>query len=239
MSRRVISWVGIGCAVVLSGCVAQPPAPERSSRVDEPTVPVEIPILAQDSVDRYARDITYRVRNLTCNGLGTGSAFAVDDNLLVTNRHVVEGGSLRLELSTWDGQDLEVDVSASATWADVALLWTTQTLPVVAAIGDDPEPGEFVAAVGYPLGGPWTLTTGSVVDYVPGSVFGEAHPVIRFNAPIAPGNSGGPLLDERGDVAGVVFAVEIGGDALSLAVPISTFEELQDTSSFQTDPVGC
>ena len=237
MNWRTAIFVALG-ASLLAGCVAPAePIETGAGRLDAPrrgTID-----LTQDGVERYAKEITYRVRNVGCDGVGTGSAFAISENILVSNRHVVEGSSGLLELSTWDGKDVSVDVSASAGWADVALIWTDQKLPVIAEVGKDPQAGESVAAVGYPLGGKWTLSSGSIIDYVPGNVFGQAHSVIRFDAPIAPGNSGGPLLNAAGEVVGVVFAVELDGAKLSLAIPISVLEQIADERSYQPDQSYC
>jgi S1-C subfamily serine protease len=223
-------------ASVSAGCV---PAPPDARPLADPTerVPAVQTVLKQDGYERFAREITYRVRNPGCSGVGLGSAFALSSNLLVTNQHVVDDGMLSLELSTWDGREVLADVSAVSTWADIALVTTVQPLPVVATIGSDPVPGQPVAAVGFPLGGQWTLTVGEVVDLVPAEVFDTSHPVVRFDAPIRQGNSGGPLLDEDGKVVGVVFAIELEGDRLSLAIPVSTLEdELQDRSFVESSP---
>jgi S1-C subfamily serine protease len=180
--------------------------------------------LSRDSFQRFAREITYRVRNPGCEGVGVGSAFALDARTLVTNQHVVDGGLFQLELSTWDGREVEVDVSNVSTWADIAVIRTKQDLPVIAPIGSDPIPDQEVAAVGYPLGGRWTLTSGRIVDVLDGGTYGVAHPVLRFDAEVRPGNSGGPLLDTEGNVVGVVFALELEGRRLSLAIPVSVLE---------------
>jgi S1-C subfamily serine protease len=226
---------------LVTGCVPAPPSPDVSGieGVSVAEVVRQSPVLRQDSVERFAREITYRVRNPGCGGVSLGSAFALGPNLLVTNQHVVEDGFFQLELSTWDGREVTADISSVSVWADIALIETAQTLPVVARTGPDPEPGQPVAAVGYPRGGQWTLSVGEVVDLVPPETFDTTHEVVRFDAPISPGNSGGPLLDESGDVVGVVFAVELGGQELSLAIPVSTLEDHMSRQAFSLNQSAC
>jgi len=230
-------------AMVISACVPPPPASQSAytpTRVDS-----NLTELAQDGTERFARNLTYRVRNLSCDGLGSGSAFAISSDLLVTNRHVIGEGTRLLELSTWDGRDVAVDVAATAVWADIAVVSTRQELPVIADLGEGVEPGERIAAVGYPLGGPWSLSDGKVIDVVDAYVFDQRHPVIRFDADIAPGSSGGPLLDGDGSVAGVVFAMETTGAKYGLAIPLSTLADVLErdtlspaTSTCQSDITG-
>ena len=79
--------------------------------------------------------------------------------------------------------------------------------------------GELVFAVGHPWGHPWIVTVGIVSGLgtleAPGH--GAARSYIRSDVQLAPGNSGGPLLDARGEVIGL-NAMVIGGD-LSVAIP--------------------
>ena len=80
--------------------------------------------------------------------------------------------------------------------------------------------GELVFAVGHPWGDPWIVTAGvvSALGPLPGSGPEVARSYIRSDVRLAPGNSGGPLLDARGEVVGV-NAMVIGGD-LAVAIPI-------------------
>lgn len=194
--------------------------------------------LAQASVERTAMEFTYRVRNPGCGGVSTGSAFAFSRNLLITNRHVVEDGLFQLELTTWDGKDFKTGVAGISTWADVAIISTTTDLPVIAPLGVDPAEGAAVTAVGYPGGGPLTISSGHVVDYVDGSRLGVGHRVIRIDAAVRPGNSGGPLLDTNGAVVGVVFALETRGDRHGLVIPVSTLTTQLRSDTLKLAP-GC
>jgi S1-C subfamily serine protease len=231
--------VGQGCG----GLAAEPPAasPEKLSPPVAGDAPaargitqVRIPTLSQDGFERRAESITVRVRNLSCAGLGTGSGFAIDRSTLITNRHVVAGAS-RLEVNTSDGRTYDVTAAEVGVLGDVAFVKVDGDLPVVANLDGRAQPGSKIAAVGYPEGGPFTLETGAVINRTPGERFGINGPVVRITADVRPGNSGGPLLDRRGRVAGVVFALELD-TGFGVAMPMSTVNELLDQAGTTSVP---
>ena len=233
----VLAGLGTGCGVVASPGKEEPRPPLPV--VVEPDgdlralVDVTVPPLARDSAERRARRLTVRVRNIGCEGLATGSGWALSRTLLVTNRHVLAGAD-SLELNTWDGHDLHVATASVGRLGDLGLVRVAGNLPQVGTVGVAVASGDRVTAVGYPLGGELRLTAGVVVDLVRGSRFGIPGNVIRLTAPVRPGNSGGPLLDRAGRIVGVVFAKEIA-TGLTLAIPVSTLTSL--VRSGDLDPV--
>ena len=179
-----------------------------------------------------AREGTLRVRAILCNGAGyaSGSGFAVGPRTLITNRHVAENTEL-LQLSTWDGRDVDVRVGTVSYVNDLAVLEIIGTLDVSFRVGDSSAaPGDTVYAVGYPQGGAWTLTEGTLYDIVDGEVYEETGEIIRSTAGIEPGNSGGPLLDTNGDLVGVVFAID-RRNGLSLAISADRLDDLEDKAT--------
>lgn len=110
---------------------------------------------------------------------------------------------------------------------DIAVITVAGVLPVSADLEGRGGPGAPVTAVGFPSGGPLELAEGEVVDEVDGRGFGVAGPVLRVTSELEPGNSGGPLLDARGRVVGVAFAVEVA-TGLGLALPLDTVDALLD-----------
>jgi S1-C subfamily serine protease len=220
-------------AAVTAGCVTTPPSSAPTPLPAPETVPAVAAdtVLASDSVERQSREVTYRVRNLRCRGIGFGTAFAAGERMLVTNRHVVQADTRSLELTTWDGLDVSVDVAEVAVVDDLAVLRTTEPLPRFARLGTDPSAGAPVAVTGYPEAGPWTASSGEVVDYVEIEDSDGTHRVFRFNAPIDRGSSGGPVFDSDGTVVGVVFAVEATSEAFGLAIPVSVLSGLLNSES--------
>jgi S1-C subfamily serine protease len=192
--------------------------------------------LAADSITRAAEKMTLRVRNISCSGIATGSGFAIDEHTIITNRHVLEGAAV-LQLNTWDGTSLDADVNESETGrlVDIGVTKVAAPLPAVAELGSDPKPGQPVTAVGYPLGGPLTLSKGRVLRYLdgrqlPGEIAFDGK-VMQLDTRIKHGNSGGPLLDSRGRVVGVIFAGEPGATErdymkVAYAIPLSSVRQL-------------
>jgi S1-C subfamily serine protease len=233
-------------AVLLTGCGAQAAAPPDED--PEMTVPriepvsdevpeavrVRIPRLASQSATRRARKLTVRVRNVSCQGVGIGSGFAVERNVLVTNRHVLAGAD-EIEVSTWDGRTLEATAAEVGVLGDLGIAHVQGRLPLVGSYGSAPEKGDAIRVVGYPGGGELTLAPGSVVDLVDGSRYGIPGRIMRLTARVVPGNSGGPVLDRTGKIAGVVYAIEIA-TGFGLAIPVDTLRQLVRQGGFEEVP---
>lgn len=230
MTRSAKRWL-LGFFVVplaLSAC-AQDYTPDGSQPAEETT---------SDEIEQIAREATLRVRAVGCSpaNSGTGSAFVLGERVLVTNRHVVEGSQL-LQLSTWDGRDYDVKVVSASYLDDLAVLTVDESLGVRLRIAGSAQPGQRVFAVGYPGGGPWTLTVGEVYDTVSGSRYEQSGDVLRVTAEIRPGNSGGPLLDASGDLLGAVFAIDMSS-GLGLVISADQVRGLVEGSAPVT-PVSC
>jgi S1-C subfamily serine protease len=220
--------------LLLSGCVGSPPdLPPPAS------LPSSRPVLEAESNRQRAAEITVRVRNRGCGFLATGSGFATAPTTLVTNRHVVEGAE-ELQLDSWDGRSVRVALLRVAYVYDLALVETVESLPRVARLAvADPAPGAGISVVGFPLGGPLRHRRGTVVDKVGGKRFEEYGPVLRIRAAVKHGNSGGPLLDDAGQVVGVVFAVE-KATGYGLAIPVSTLRSVMRTQEgLGSPPPAC
>lgn len=220
MTQQTAAAAMAALALVATACVPAPP-PLDDDPVVEHALDTTIPQAAATSVARQAQQITVRIRVLGCEHFGTGSGFVLPGGVVVTNRHVVQRPRA-VTLNTWDGRSLEAEVRGIAIDSDLAVLRLVDDEPDLptATLRDAPvELGEQVLAAGYPDGGPITVSTGRVVDRVDGEVLGEPADVLRVDARIRQGNSGGPLLDEQGRVVGVVFALEVP-TGHGLAVPV-------------------
>jgi S1-C subfamily serine protease len=150
---------------------------------------------------------------------------------------VVEGAR-QLEVETWDGRFVLVGAADAAEDQDLALVRLNQDLPAVAPTGPEPAVGASVTAVGYPGGGPFQQLSGHVVDYVDGVVFGLNSRIMRMTVPVRPGNSGGAVLNERGEMVAVVFAIE-RRTGYGLAITTGSLERAIASASFYPASSGC
>jgi S1-C subfamily serine protease len=168
------------------------------------------------------------------NGLGTpdrviGSGFFIDPRgYLLTNYHVIqsevdpayEGYSrLFIELSSEKGERIPAKVVGYDTVFDIALVKVELSPEFVFSglSGAELGPGSRIFAIGSPAGLEKTVTSG-IVSYS-GRRFLPLGDTLQVDVPLNPGNSGGPLLNETGDVIGVVFAGLEQFEGLNFAIP--------------------
>jgi serine protease Do len=172
-------------------------------------------------------DLLARVRPVLAivhNGRrGAGAGVLAGDGLVLTSHHVVaRGRSFKVTLD--DGASYEARVLFSEPETDLALLGIPANGGPSAVFSErDPRPAELVFAFGHPWGQRAVLTGGvlSAVTAVR-TPRGEI-PVLRTDARLAPGNSGGPLLNAAGEVIGL-NAMIFGGDQ-GIAIPASVIRE--------------
>ncbi|MED7929498.1 trypsin-like peptidase domain-containing protein [Nonomuraea sp. LP-02] len=166
--------------------------------------------------------------------LGTG-VIAAEDGTILTAYHVVKGaagdGAADVTVTFADGTKAKAAIASSAPERDVATLKPAKLPEIVvpATLGGGVEVGASVVAIGNPLGLTYSVSTG-VVSGLNRSTGGAAKGsnlkgLIQFDASVNPGSSGGPLLDARGLVIGVVVSIaDPGGDeafaGIAFAVPI-------------------
>ncbi|XAS63584.1 trypsin-like peptidase domain-containing protein [Micrococcaceae bacterium Sec5.8] len=169
------------------------------------TTPVQPPAGWANTVADVRSGVA-KINVTLCDGGGVGTGFLVKNDLIVTAAHVVK-----------DQADISVSVGAEIVGAevlgvdepaDLALLRTARPVDghVFGFVGNAPELGEEVAALGYPLDADLTFTAGRVSGLNREQTIGTrtVTNLIQTDAAINPGNSGGPLLTLEGEVAGVV-----------------------------------
>lgn len=163
---------------------------------------------------------------------GTGSGFVIDlEGHILTNYHVVKDAR-KLEVTLADGTKTAATVVGSDPGNDLAVIKVD--LPAekltVAELGDSSalRVGELAIAIGNPFGLTGTVTTGVI------SAKGRTFPadsgrtirdMLQTDAAVNPGNSGGPLLNARGEVVGINSAIESpvqGSVGIGFAIPIDT-----------------
>ncbi|HJZ59076.1 MAG TPA: trypsin-like peptidase domain-containing protein, partial [Gemmataceae bacterium] len=169
--------------------------------------------------------VNLRVGKGMRGGSGSGVLFA-PDGFLLTNHHVVQGhDKVRVRLS--DGSEFPGHVVGNDPWTDLAVVQAEgETFPF-ATLGDSAKlrVGQLAIAIGSPLGFESTVTAGviSALGRTLRSVSGHlVDNVIQTDAALNPGNSGGPLVDSRGQVVGINTAVIQPAQGICFAVPVNT-----------------
>jgi S1-C subfamily serine protease len=184
------------------------------------------------------KDSIVLIRGQTSLGEISGSGFIYNYSgptfsgpVIITNYHVVRGTTSR-SITLMDGKAYSVRILGSDAYVDLAVLFADdmpsdgfKSLPIVSSsllnIGD------FVIAIGNPYELIGSMTTGII------SQLGRAIPeelaggfsianVIQISAPLNPGNSGGPLLNSKGQVVGVTFAIIENSTGVGFAIPSDT-----------------
>ncbi|MEV1174125.1 trypsin-like peptidase domain-containing protein [Nonomuraea sp. NPDC049784] len=159
--------------------------------------------------------------------LGTG-VIAAEDGTILTAHHVIKG-TKDVNLTFADGTKTKAVVASSNPKRDVATLKPAKLPEIVvpATLGGAVAVGAPVVAIGNPLGLTYSVSTGVVSGLNRTTEEGDRDlgGLIQFDASVNPGSSGGPLLDARGLVIGIVVSIaDPGGDeafaGIAFAVPI-------------------
>jgi serine protease Do len=152
-------------------------------------------------------------------GVGTGIIWHRDGRI-ITNNHVVGSDDARVQVHLADGRTLDAQIIQRNTRLDLALLKVTANNLQALPIGDSSglRIGEWAFAIGHPWGQRWVVTAG-IISALSSVKLAEdlTTRYIKSDVSLAPGNSGGPLLNAEGQVVGM-NAMVFGGD-LSVSIP--------------------
>lgn len=210
-----------------------PPSPDGAATSDARLLDAYSNAVA-DAVERVAPAVAHvqvrRGRNPR-GAEGTGSGFLITpDGYLVTNSHVATG-AVALEVTLPDGRTADARMVGDDPDSDLAVLKVQADDLAWVRFGDSTRVrvGQIAVAIGSPFGFQQTATAG-IVSALGRSMRAQTgrllDNVIQTDTSLNPGNSGGPLVDARGDVIGVNTAVIRGAQGISFAIAASIAERV-------------
>jgi S1-C subfamily serine protease len=217
-------------------------------RIDGPEVDVKAPQskVARDPDVQRAGDSVVKVLGSAC-GLGvSGSGWVARDGVVVTNAHVVAGQDDTVVQLRDSDRRMDATAIAFDVHNDVAVLRVPELEAPALSFSRSVKVSKPAAVEGYPLSGPFQIRParlGQTRVVISQDAYGRG-PVRRnitaFRGKVQPGNSGGPLVDIAGRVAGTVFAEAVGGRTQGgYAVPNSVVSQVLAGANGAVDTGPC
>ncbi|MCZ7547338.1 MAG: trypsin-like peptidase domain-containing protein [Anaerolineae bacterium] len=172
-----------------------------------------------------------------------GRGFVYDaQGHIITNNHVIDQAA-QIHVTFYNGQVARAELVGSDTYSDIAVIRVDMPaealFPVTLGVSRELRVGQHVVAIGNPFGLAGTMTSGIIsalgrtlpsATLVTGAPSGYSNPnIIQTDAEVNPGNSGGPLLNSRGEVIGVNTAIRTESgvfQGIAFAVPVDTVRRI-------------
>jgi S1-C subfamily serine protease len=191
-----------------------------------------------------ARPSVVKISGRGCGGIVTGSGFIASNGLVITNAHVIAGVDQSTIIDSSGSHD------ARPVWfdpnLDIAILASDELagepLPLIAQRAAN---GSAAAALGFPGGGDFTVSPSTILDSFIATgrnIYEEGQTersVYSLKSEIHPGNSGGPLINAKGQVIGVIFAQSTAYDQVGYALTMDAIiDEVTQAASGDRQAVG-
>lgn len=218
-----------------TAAAAGSPIKTTSGREEATLTYKEIVNEAADSVVEIATQAIYNSyfsQQSIYTGAGSG-VIVSQDGYIVTNNHVVSGAST-IAVRTKDGESYEAMLVATDADTDLALLKIEASglKPIVFGDSGALEVGDVVVAIGNPLGTLGGTVTQGIISALDRdlTIDGEKMTLLQTDASVSPGNSGGALVNDRGELVGIVNAKSsmTGVEGIGFAIPSNHVKEIID-----------
>lgn len=219
----------VATAALAGGVAGHFTAGDRGTPQTTQTSAALRPIAGENELQTAIRTVQSSVVEVKVNfGFGGGSqgsgVVMNGSGLIVTNNHVIDGATGKVEVVTAAGQSIPASIVATNPAEDLAVLRPDASAGPGVTLSDDsagpPTTGTNVFAIGSPFGLQNTVTAGVVSAYRTDG----GKPLIQFDAPVNPGNSGGGLFNLNGQMVGVPTSIRSpvsGNVGIAFAVPAS------------------
>jgi len=207
----------------------------------------DLPVYTQD--DSWGFFLSYRQDGTEEQEIGEGTGFIIsEDGVVLTNKHIVLDDDAYYTILTLDGSEYSASILAKDPVQDIAFLQIEQEgemklFPKV-KLGDSDniKVGQTVIAIGNTLGEYQNTVSvgivsglGRTIEASGGSFYEVLKDVIQSDTAISKGNSGGPLLNLKGEVIGINTAIDVGGQNIAFAVPINKAKK--DVSQIENEGI--
>ncbi len=214
--------------------IQRPQATSSTSSQNEQKTPAGMLVLNVADIAEKVNPTVVNIQSPSAEGTSLGSGFILDESgLVVTNLHVIRdalknGGDIMVVTS--DTTRYSASVKGYDEPTDIALLevkFTDKKIPV-ARLGDSDKirVGEWAIAIGSPYGLDHSVTLGIISAKSRGGLDGEYDDYLQTDAAINLGNSGGPLVNTKGEVIGINTLIIAKGQGLGFAIPVNILKEV-------------
>ena len=212
----------------------------------QPDAPMPVLDAAMAQVVKDVRPSIVKIEGKGCGGIVEGSGFVAADGTIVTNAHVIAGVTDPEAIDTNGPHDVTVihfdaDLDMAVLRVSDGSKLAGKPLPIDTAKARDGAPG---VVLGYPGGGGFTAGAATILDQftaVGRDIYGAdetRRSVYELKADVIPGNSGGPLVDADGEVAGLIFAQSTTYQQIGYALTTPLVAEGLQQALADNRPVG-
>lgn len=183
----------------------------------------------------FAPEETYNSVVVVYTDTGVGSGFSVKENIIITNAHVV-GYNKKVTVNLYDGTAIKGEVIKTDISKDLALIKVDKTIAPLKMISENLSIGQEVYAIGAPKDMPYTMTKG-IISALKRKIGKNSY--IQIDASVNSGNSGGPLVDDTGNVIGIITLKASDAEGIGFAInteDINRFIEGEEIPQQQASP---